>query len=320
MFICPKCQKTMNLPACSCGYTVPFKDGIWQLTDMPDMVKDGDGDKYIGYENIGETYSGNRKYVIEERDELVSKEISALTGNGVFFDLACGDGCLTVPCAQNGTRIIAGDISNGMLTILLDRARYLDVSLKNVTVCRMNALEIPLVDESVDTVVANSVLHLISNPKKVLCEIYRVMKSDGAFVCLDDAPGRQDTEAQDNSRYFEIVNSLYGEYWHRLGIRGITPVKYSWKFDRDEACAKIFGKKEIKLIRHRGRYEIPISDGFLSRFLGRGFSDQTDVPKELHKAVTDELMMEFGKKYGEDFVSTPYKGEYSDIILTIYRK
>ncbi len=77
-----------------------------------DIVINGDGDKYIGYEHIGESYSGNRKYIIEERDRLFANEISAMTENGIFLDLGCGDGCFTVPCASNGTKIIAGDISN----------------------------------------------------------------------------------------------------------------------------------------------------------------------------------------------------------------
>lgn len=111
MFLCQCCKREMNLPECSCGHKVEIKDGIWQLSDMPDMVKDGDGDKYIGYEEIGEAYSGSRKYVIEEGDALFAVEVSALTGDGTFLDLACGDGCFTVPCAANGTHIIAGDIS-----------------------------------------------------------------------------------------------------------------------------------------------------------------------------------------------------------------
>ena len=44
---------------------------------------------------FGANYSGNRRYVVEERDRLIAKEIAALTGGGVFLDLACGDGCLT---------------------------------------------------------------------------------------------------------------------------------------------------------------------------------------------------------------------------------
>ena len=310
----------MTLPICSCGYAVPNFNGIWQLSDAPDAVKTGDGDLYIGYEEIGEAYSGNRKYIIEEADGLVAREISELTGNGVFLDLACGDGCLTLPCAKNGTKIIAGDISNKMLGILKDRAQHLSISLDNVTLCRINALNIPIADESVDTVVANSVLHLISNPQKVLDEIHRVLKTGGAFVCLDDAPGEQDSYSDDNFLYFEIVNNLYNKYWKLLERQGIYPKKYSWKFDREAACDRLFESSETRVIRHRGRYEAKLSDGFLPRFLGRGFSDQTDVPKEAHEVVTELLMKDFRGRYGEDFDSVAYIGRYSDILMTVYRK
>lgn len=320
MFICPKCHNSITLPVCSCGYSVPNFNGIWQLSDAPDTVKTGDGDLYIGYEEIGEAYSGNRKYIIEEADSLTAGEIAELCGKGVFLDLACGDGCLTLPCAKSGIKIIAGDISNKMLEILKERADHLNISLDNVTLCRINALNIPLADESVDTVVANSVLHLISNPQKVLDEIRRVLKTGGAFVCLDDAPGGQDDEAEDNFLYFEIVNNLYNKYWELLGRKGIYPKKYSWRFDREAACGKLFASRETRVIRHWGRYETKLSDGFLPRFLCRGFSDQTDVPKEAHEAVTELLMKDFRGRYGEDFDSLAYIGRYSDILITVYRK
>ena len=63
-----------------------------------------------------------------------------------------------------------------MLCLLQQKADSHKISLDTVTLCRMNALEIPLAMESVDTVVADSVLHLISNPQKVIAEILRVLK------------------------------------------------------------------------------------------------------------------------------------------------
>ena len=192
MFVCSKCKAIINLPKClKCGNEFEKLGGVWQLSDMPDMVVEGDNDKYIGYEHIGENYSGNRKYLIEDKDLSVAKEIAKLTKNGMFLDLACGDGCFTVPVASLGTKVIAGDISNTMLKVLQQKAEANNISLENVTVCRMNALEIPLADESVDTVVANGVLHLISNPEKVINEIYRVLKMGGCFICGDDIPGKE---------------------------------------------------------------------------------------------------------------------------------
>ena len=321
MFLCAKCKAIMDLPVCSkCGDEYERRNGVWQLSDMPDMVVDGENDKYIGYEHIGENYSGNRKYVMEDKDLAVAKEIAGLTGNGVFLDLACGDGCFTVPVASLGTKVIAGDISNTMLKVLKEKAEANQVSLGNVTVCRMNALEIPLADESVDAVVANSVLHLISNPEKVVGEIYRVLKKGGCFICIDDVPGKDMESSHDNSEYNVVVNRLYSGYWQALNSYGVVPKKYSWRFDRNGYCDSVFAGSETIHIERGQYYEIPLKDGFLPRFLSRGFSDQVAVPEDKHKLVTERLLKELKETYGEHFDEVVFKGNEEDILLTVYRK
>ncbi len=320
MFICPKCKSTMTPPQCSCGYHVEQIGRVWQLTDMPDLVTGGNGDKYIGYEHIGYAYSGKRKYVMEDTDILFAKEISKLTCDGIFLDLACGDGCFTVPCAAEGTRIIAGDISNKMLSILMEKAKYNHIDPDNVTLCRMNALDIPLSDECVDTVVANSVLHLISNPQKVIGEIYRVLKKGGVYICMDDAPGKETPSPFDNTLYLKIMNSMYCAYWEKLKKHGVYPKKYNWKFDRNAFCDTVFARKTEKLIKRDGYYENTLQDVFLPRFFGRGFSDQVDVPQELHDQITSELLREFEAQYGDDFAYTSFKGLEQDILITLYHK
>ncbi|HPF56114.1 MAG TPA: class I SAM-dependent methyltransferase [Clostridiales bacterium] len=311
----------MQFPSCEfCGNEIKKINNIWQLSDMPDIITDGEGDKYIGYENIGDSYSGNRKYLIEERDALFAKEVAKLTGDGVFLDLGCGDGCFTVPCASYGTKIIAGDISKAMLSILQEKAKRNHVSLNNVTLCRMNALDIPLEDESVDTVVCNSVLHLISNPQKVLSEIHRVLKKGGAFICKDDQPGRKNDSCYDNSKCHEIVNAMYSAYWAKLKERNIMPIKYSWKFDRAKVCDKLFKDKNEMMIERGNAYEIPLKHGFLPRFAGRGFSDQAGVPDEIHNHIIQELMIDLKNKFGDDFLDIVFKGIENNLLITVYQK
>jgi len=321
MFLCSKCKATMDLPICSkCGSEYEKRNSVWQLSDMPDMVVEGDKDKYIGYEHIGENYSGTRKYVMEDKDFAVAKEIAGLTGDGVFLDLACGDGCFTVPVASFGVKVVAGDISNTMLKVLRQKAEANDVSLEKVTLCRMNALDIPLADESVETVVANSVLHLISNPEKVIGEIYRVLKKGGCFICIDDVPGKDMESSYDNSEYHTIVNRLYSGYWQTLSGYGIVPKKYSWRFDRSGYCAGVFASSGTIHIGRGQYYEISLKDGFLPRFLSRGFSDQVAVPEDKHKLVTESLLKELKETYGEYFDEVVFKGNEEDILLTVYRK
>lgn len=320
MFLCQNCKNPMELPACSCGYTVRRQNGIWQLSDMPDSVVEGEGDRYIGYQHIGENYSGGRRYVMEERDARFAKEVSQMTGKGILLDLACGDGCLAVPCAANGTKIIAGDISNNMLSILQKKAAYNGISIENVTLCRMNALDIPLRDESVHTVVADSMLHLVSNPRKVIHEIYRVLRKGGSFICRDDRPGKSGDSTFDNTKYNEFVNGFYSEYWRRLNTYDVFPTKYSWKFDREGFCDSLFASKREKMIERGNYYEIALKDGFLPRFCNRGFSDQVDVPVELHDSVIAELLAESKDRFGEGFADILYKGVEDDLLITAYTK
>ena len=304
--------------------TVRVIDNILQLTDAPDIVTSGDGDKYIGYEYIGEAYSGSRKYAVDEGDTLFADYISEETGNGVFLDIGCGDGCITVPSAKNGTRIIAGDISNAMMKILQERAEQNGVSLKNVTLCRMNALDIPIKDKSVDCVIANSVLHLISNPQRVLNEIFRVLKPGGRFVCREDAPGKESQlgkeYVKENQEYLQIINGIYGAYWSELNARGIYAKKYSWRFDRDSACREMFGAVETRVIECGTPYFNRLVDIWLPRFAGRGFSDQVDVPPEVHKEVCDKVVTDFRARYGELFDTIGYHGVEDDIVITSYVK
>ena len=267
-----------------------------------------------------ESYSGNRKYVLEYKDGLFAKEISRLTGDGVFLDLGCGDGCFTVPVAQSGTKVIAADISNTMLKILRDKAEYNNVSLENVILCRMNALHILLADNSVDCVVSNSVLHLISRPKHVINEIYRVLKPNGCYVFKDDRPGIEKEMTYDNTLYNNIVNDIYSTYWKILKQMNVYPQKYSWKFDRKSICEKIFKEKEEIVLPVQMEFSNKIEDGFLPRWMSRGFSDQVDVPIDLHIIAISQTTKDIKQKYGNDFREITFKGTEPDIVMTIYRK
>lgn len=76
MFLCPKCNAEFKLPVCGvCGNEIKKINNIWQIFDMPDIITDGDTDKYIGYEHIGEHYSGGRKYLIEHNRVSLEKTV-----------------------------------------------------------------------------------------------------------------------------------------------------------------------------------------------------------------------------------------------------
>ena len=319
MFLCATCQSVFELPCCPhCGTPVERIDGIWQFTQDPDIVTDQEDDNYIGYEHIGAGYSGKDRYMITEKDRRIAQAVSRVLGDGVLLDLACGDGRITVPVAALGGRVIAADISRVMLRILLDKASRNSIDLGSVVIARMNAFALPIPDNTLDCIIANSFLHLVSHPEKVIREIRRVLKPGGKFLCLLDAPGTKETEA--NRRYHEFENGIYGRYWELLMQQGIYPRKYSWAYDRDAICDPLFSVRETQTIPYSREVTYRLSDYFMPRMIARGFSDQSDVPGDIHQAAIQQVWAEFRDQYHEELDTVTYHMREQDLLLTIYSK
>lgn len=293
-------------------------NSIYQMSDMPDKVLDGEKDCYIGYEEIGEGYSGKKRFMLVPRCVESSKLIAEYVKDGIFLDLACGDGAYTVPCAKLGLKIIGGDISNKMMSLLMERAEKNNVLLDKVVLCRMNALDIPLEDESVDCVIANSMLHLISHPEKVVDEIHRVLKKGGVFLCFNDAPGRNDADEQNND-YMDAIGEIYRKYWECLEECGIKAKKYSWRFDRNGYCETKF-RKEERIIPWEYEYVEKVGDSFLTRFASRGFSDQTSVPEKEHAEALQYALESADKRFGEGWREFSMAFRERDILVTVFTK
>lgn len=321
VFNCPKCKKTLP---CDCGYELEYKNNILQLTDLPDIkIEEDEANKYIGYEHIGEAYSGyDGKVKINDRDLAIAKMIKTENPEALLLDLGCGDGNDTIPLAINQVKVIAGDISNKMMMILQKKLKFLNIDSKNVTCVRMNAYDIPIIDNAIDVIIANGMLHLNSNPRRILEEIYRVLKPHGKFYCFEDTPGRIDNDGHfDNQVYLEITNAFYQRYYELLKARNIYPIKYSWRFDRDQVCSKLFASSYEKILElPREVKTTTLDEGFYKRMKSKGFSDQTAVPDDFHQAVFFQVDQEMMQKYGENYREVEFKFYAPDVKVKVYIK
>ena len=330
IFKCPKCNHAMSLPSCrSCNYTVAHNKGVYQLTDDPYMMKDDSAKiKYIGYEDIGESYSGDSLFKKTNIDEKYMK-IRDIIGDGLLLDLACGDGIYSVPLIKLGVKVISMDISDKMLSLLYKRAKIEEVDTSNLLVCRANALNIPLIDNSVDAVIASGVLHLISKPEVVVKEIYRVLKKGGKYIAFQDKPnakyvnenGLTEEEKAENRKYFELLNFVHKRYFEIVKNKyNISSTRYSWAFDREKVCDQFFDNKQIYTISANLKVSDTFKNLFLNRMNGKGFSDQSDVPENIHKEVFHKVMSEFTDKFGASAVDTVFTGYKNDIEISVYSK
>lgn len=94
---------------------------------------------------------------------------------GVLLDLGCGPGWFHHNLSSFCDQLIALDLSEAMLT----QAQRHGIAEHYL---HANAAEIPLADQSVDTVFSSLMLQWCPDPAPVFAEINRVLKPGGAFV------------------------------------------------------------------------------------------------------------------------------------------
>ena len=67
-------------------------------------------------------------------------------------------------------------------------------------------------------------------------------------------------------------------------------------------------------------YEISLKEGFLHRFSARGFSDQVDVPEDIHADIINKLLHEYALRYGSGFTDITFKDIEENLVIITYIK
>ncbi|MEA3457693.1 MAG: class I SAM-dependent methyltransferase [Candidatus Thermoplasmatota archaeon] len=98
----------------------------------------------------------------------------------IVLDLGCGVGNYAIPAAgavgRNG-KVYAVDKNREPLDELTHRTKKR--GLENVEMVEVSGeSELPMQDESVDVVLLYDVIHLVNNRKRLLADVYRVLKPD----------------------------------------------------------------------------------------------------------------------------------------------
>jgi ubiquinone/menaquinone biosynthesis C-methylase UbiE len=105
----------------------------------------------------------------------------AVTGS--VLDVACGPGILTAAIAKSAREVVAFDLTPQMLKKAAQRCS--EAGLANVTFREGNAAELPFADAVFDAVVTRLSVHHFDQPKRVMAEIFRVLRPGGSFVVAD---------------------------------------------------------------------------------------------------------------------------------------
>ena len=104
------------------------------------------------------------------------------------LEIGCGTGSTAIAHAPYVTHIRATDISSRMIEIAQEKAQAAGIENVKFEQSAIDALDVP--DESLDAVMAHSILHLVEDRDQVTASVYRMLRRDGVFVsstvCLGD--------------------------------------------------------------------------------------------------------------------------------------
>ena len=104
------------------------------------------------------------------------------------LEFGCGTGSTAIAHAPYVKHIHAIDISSKMIEIAQSKADTEKVT--NVTFEQSTIEELSVPDQTLDVVLALSILHLVENKEEVIAKVHRMLKRGGVFVtstaCLGD--------------------------------------------------------------------------------------------------------------------------------------
>ena len=126
------------------------------------------------WNTIAESFDATRKKPWQE----VVDFINGLSSSDVVADIGCGNGRHLIPCAEHCKKVLGIDISKNLLKIAQKKSK----DLNNVVFIHGNLVNIPLKDNSLDTVLYIAALHNIKGREeriRSLKEVRRILKEDG---------------------------------------------------------------------------------------------------------------------------------------------
>ena len=115
------------------------------------------------------------------------------------LEIGCGTGSTAIAHAPYVRHIRATDISDRMIDVAKDKARSAGVDNVTFEVCGIEDLDVP--SESVDAVLALSLLHLLEDREAAIARIHGMLKAGGIFVSNTVCLG-------DNMRWFRFVGPI----------------------------------------------------------------------------------------------------------------
>lgn len=186
---------------------------------------------HLDYDRVSRNYDYSRR-AGKETAELLVKLLRPFT-NAFVLDIGCGTGNFLVELANLPAHLVGLDISAGML-------KEAEVKTSKAGLVRGDAVFMPFEDEAFDAVYCIWALHHISDKRRFMSEVYRILKNKGRFIIQSCShkqletfwfyhyfPGGLEVDKKRIPDFREIQDLLVG-----AGFKGISihPCRYEAVF------------------------------------------------------------------------------------------
>jgi demethylmenaquinone methyltransferase/2-methoxy-6-polyprenyl-1,4-benzoquinol methylase len=144
------------------------------------------------------------------------------------LDIASGTGDIAIAIARAlpQTKVIASDFSPNMLEVAAKRSH--GAGLSNLETSEQDAMKLSYEDASFDAVCVSFGLRNMSDYEQVICEMVRVLRPGGLFLCLDASYPTNPVIKPFFRLYFKYLMPRLG------GLVARAPEEYRWLNDSTE--------------------------------------------------------------------------------------
>lgn len=133
------------------------------------------------WSQLAEDFDDLQRLVTGERaDQAIKRELSRLQDLGDLVELGCGSGNYTKVLAPKARSILATDVSEDMVRVASKRL----ADFESIRVDWADAYATKLVAGSFDTVFMANLIHVVSQPDRVMQEAARLLKDKGRLIIL----------------------------------------------------------------------------------------------------------------------------------------
>lgn len=185
----------------------------------------------------------------DETIKLISKDSSISR----ILDLASGTGDFPLCLRKMGFQapVVGVDRNPSMLGVAIERC----ARERGIEFVQGDLMQIPLKDHSFDAVTMGYGLRYVADIRQTLREVFRLLRKEGIFVCLDFGVPKNPLFRRISFAYLFLFGTLWGlvlhgqkdTYWHIVESLNAYPGQESVKKSLQE-----IGFVEIKLYEHLG--------------------------------------------------------------------